>query len=101
MSESRVWHLVIYDIRESSRYRKAYKVIRGYGSRVQYSVFRVRGTRAHIERLRWELERILEEDDELLIVPLCSRCLDKMRFRNRESSWSEEDHLFKIIGGSE
>jgi len=98
MGVSRDWHLVMYDIRDPARYRKAYKVIRGYGARVQYSVFRVRGTNRQIEQLRWELERILEVEDDVLIVPICDSCADRMKYRNPENAWPQEDPSFAILG---
>lgn len=98
MGTPRDWHLVMYDIRDPARYRKAYKVIAGYGSRVQYSVFRVRGTRLQMEELRWELERILDQQDDLLIVAICNRCADRMKHRNPDDAWPREDPSFTILG---
>ena len=63
MAERRDLHLVTYDIRDPKRWRRAYRILRGYGNRVQYSVFRVRGTPVQIARLRWQLERILDAVD--------------------------------------
>jgi CRISPR-associated protein Cas2 len=39
MAEPRHWYLVCYDIRCPKRWRKAYKLIEGYGDRLQYSIF--------------------------------------------------------------
>lgn len=91
MSEPRREHLVMYDIRDPERWRRAYKIIRGYGVRVQYSIFRVKGTKRSIEQLRWELERVLAQEDDLLIIGLCPRCLESMLARNREHHWPMDD----------
>ncbi|MEO0969056.1 MAG: CRISPR-associated endonuclease Cas2, partial [Cyanobacteria bacterium J06639_18] len=40
MSEIKNCYIVCYDIRCQKRWRKAYKLIQGYGERVQYSIFR-------------------------------------------------------------
>jgi CRISPR-associated protein Cas2 len=47
----------------------------GYGQRMQYSVFRCWMTRREMERLRWELTELLATEDEVLLIPLCSGCV--------------------------
>jgi CRISPR-associated protein Cas2 len=98
MAEERSWHLVSYDIREPKRWRRVYKLLKGYGRSVQYSVFRIRGTALTIERMRWELERLLEPEDELLVIPLCKRCAERISVRSTEGSWPEEEPPFLIVG---
>ncbi len=100
MAEDRFWHLVSYDIRDPKRWRKVYRLLRGYGDHLQYSVFRVRGTRAQIARMRWELERILEQEDDLLLIPLCRPCAESVHARNPEEAWPLDDPAYKILGGS-
>lgn len=96
MSSHRHWHLVMYDIRDPARWRRAYRLLQGYGLRLQYSVFRVRGTQLQVERMRWELEKILSSEDDLLIIPLCVSCAARVESRNKD--WPEEDPPFRIIG---
>lgn len=38
----RFWHLIRYDVRNAKRLRQVAKKLEGYGTRIQYSVFRVR-----------------------------------------------------------
>ena len=59
MAEGRSWYLVCYDIRDAKRWRCCFKLLKGYGESLQYSVFRCRLTRRQLERLHWELEREL------------------------------------------
>jgi CRISPR-associated protein Cas2 len=49
-----------YDIRDPKRWRKAYKLLKGYGGTVQYSIFRCQLSQRDREKLRWELEKILD-----------------------------------------
>ncbi|MEM6371006.1 MAG: CRISPR-associated endonuclease Cas2 [Myxococcota bacterium] len=84
------WHLVTYDIRDAGRWRKAYRLLRGHGERLQYSVFRVRASDQQLERLRWELERILDSEDDLLILSLCPSCGRRVKERNSEDAWRDE-----------
>lgn len=87
----------MYDIRDPARWRKAHRLVRGYGTRVQYSVFRIRASQTDIERLRWELERVLAAEDSLLFVPLCPSCAERVKARNSPDDWGEEPASFEII----
>lgn len=93
MGEVRQWYLVSYDVRESRRLRRVHKWLRGYGEPIQYSVFRVRGTSTTIERLRWELEELMDGTDALIIIPLCSNCAANVRTRNYRGWGSGPTHF--------
>lgn len=90
MAEAKLWYLVIYDVRDPKRYRKAYKLLKGYGERIQYSVFRCQLTARELARLRWELERRLDGEDSLLFVGLCGPCVERLVVRNRPESWEQQ-----------
>lgn len=64
------WHLISYDVRHPKRLRKVAQKLESYGNRVQYSVFRCRLDRQTLEKLHWELNQILEDEDDLLVIPL-------------------------------
>lgn len=98
MSDPARWYLVSYDMRDPARYRELYKIIRGYGSRLQYSVFRVRGTGRQIEQLRFELHSVMEPEDDLLIIPLCRSCAQRVRQKNAAADWPDDDPPFEILG---
>ena len=67
---SKQWHLVSYDVRDPKRLRQVAKVLESYGSRLQYSVFRCRLDVEMLERLHWQLSQIMEDVDDLLVIPL-------------------------------
>jgi CRISPR-associated protein Cas2 len=69
------WYLVCYDVRDEKRLRKAAKHLEGYGTRVQYSIFRCWLSPEQMQRLKWELTEKLTTDDDVLFIPLCSRCV--------------------------
>jgi CRISPR-associated protein Cas2 len=70
----------------------------GYGHRLQYSVFRCRLTERDIERMKWELTRITEDDeDSLLVVSLCKACTGKLRVNGSPAPWSKERPSFEVI----
>ena len=57
MSADKKWRLVCYDIRDKKRYRKLYKIMRGTGHAIQYSIFRCRLDDRQLERLKWRSQR--------------------------------------------
>ncbi|HEU4733915.1 MAG TPA: CRISPR-associated endonuclease Cas2 [Kofleriaceae bacterium] len=99
MAVDKRWRLVCYDIREPARWRKVYKVVRGAGTHVQYSIFRCRLDDRELEKLRWELSRVMAPEDALLVVDLCPRCAGNVISRNHVEGWDEVPQTFRIIGG--
>lgn len=97
MAENKLWYLVCYDISEPKRWRKAYKLLKGYGRRVQFSIFRCRINKRQLERMRWELEKILDVEDRLLISSLCDCCAMKVISRNSISDWDKDQPRFAVI----
>ena len=93
------WHLITYDIRDPKRLKEVAKTLEGYGTRVQYSVFRCRLDNLALERLHWELNRIMESEDDLLVIPLCSQCAGKIPKHSTgdQSVWVEKPASFRIV----
>jgi CRISPR-associated protein Cas2 len=96
---SRRWYLIGYDVCDAKRLRKTAKVLSGYGVRFQYSVFRIQATPKQIERLRWELSQILDEEDHLMIIGLCPQCAENVIEDSGKCQWEPEPPNFQIIGG--
>jgi CRISPR-associated protein Cas2 len=97
MGEEKHWHLVCYDIRDSKRWAKAYKILRGRGDHLQYSIFRVEITKVQLESLRWELSKVLVEDDDLMIVRLCPGCAQRVIDSRGEEKWKALPIQFEIF----
>lgn len=94
------WWLVCYDVRDPARLRKAAKILEGTGERMQYSVFRCWLNPAAMHRLRWELTRVLEPEDDVLLIPLCSRCVNGMETTHTAQNvpnWPDSPEGFQII----
>lgn len=98
MAFDKRWRLVCYDIREPARWRKVYKIIRGGGTRVQYSIFRCRLDKLEVERLRWQLAQVMAAEDALLIVDLCPTCASNVISRNHVDGWQERIATYRVIG---
>jgi len=93
------WYLVCYDVRDPKRLRKTAKLLEGYGERIQYSVFRVRLTEHKLQKVRWELSEILLDIDDLVIIPLCTRCsskIDELSLSD-QSSWDGDPSTFEVL----
>ncbi|WP_348769953.1 CRISPR-associated endonuclease Cas2, partial [Cylindrospermopsis raciborskii] len=73
------------------------KILEGYGDRVQYSIFRSWLTMRSREKLRWELERILTDEDSLLLIRLSNQCVNDIRKYNRPNAWLLPDQCYKIF----
>jgi len=97
MAEQKQWYLVSYDVRDDKRLRLVAKQLKGYGSRVQLSVFRCRLNLRGLERLKWELTKIMDSEDNLLIIGLCAKCADRIRRRDADERWSEEVKTYEIV----
>jgi CRISPR-associated protein Cas2 len=91
------WYLVSYDIREPARWRGAYKTLRGSGERIQYSLFRCRLSKTEMEALRWELEQILADEDDLMFVHLCPRCAGRVQEKGQDSGWDRPPKRFEVL----
>ncbi|OLP20435.1 CRISPR-associated endonuclease Cas2 [Leptolyngbya sp. 'hensonii'] len=97
MAEAKHWYIIAYDIRCPKRWRRAYKLLQGYGESLQYSIFRCWLSQRDREKLRWELEKILTEDDRLLLTGLCNRCVERMQHCNRPESWPTDEEGHRIL----
>lgn len=94
------WYLVCYDVRDAKRLRKCAKHMEGYGYRIQYSVFRCWLSELEAERLRWELTERLAAEDEVLLIPLCGRCVNGIggiHGRDRPEGWTDEPPRHTIV----
>lgn len=94
------WYLVCYDIRDAKRLRRAAKHLLGYGARVQYSVFRCWLTPVQLQKLRWELTEKLRPEDDVLMIPLCSRCVDGLEITHaatKQPGWPDAPATHLVV----
>ncbi len=93
----RNWYLLTYDVREAGRLRLTCRVVNNYGIRVQYSVYRCRLLDMELERLRWELARIMTPEDDLMIVRLCPGCVRRIQTKGQKFGWPDHSPAYRII----
>ncbi len=83
----RSWHLIAYDVRDEERLRRVARLLEGYGERVKYSIFRCRLSERGRSELLWRLSRVMEPEDALLVIPLCTRCREGIIDRGSRRDW--------------
>jgi len=94
------WWLICYDVHDPARLRRAAKLLEGAGRRMQYSVFRCWMTPRQMHELRWELTELLEPEDEVLLIPLCTRCVAGMETTysaQNQPDWPEAPPSHRIL----
>jgi CRISPR-associated protein Cas2 len=97
MGEQQNLYLICYDIRDQKRWRKAYTLLQGYGERIQYSIFRCCLSQRNREKLRWELEKVLTKEDDLLLIRLSHQCVSRIPSYNRPNTWLFPEEQFRIV----
>ena len=97
LAELKHWYLICYDIRCPQRWRKAYKILGGYGDRIQYSIFRCWLSARMREKLRWELEKVLTLKDDLILIRLSEQCVRDLPKYNRPDTWLLDEKGFRVI----
>ena len=80
-------YLVCYDIADPKRLRKVASICEDFGYRKQYSVFLVRLSATDWIRLRTRLyDAINLSHDQVLCIPICGTCLDKIEALGRPTN---------------
>jgi len=97
MAAEKHWYLVCYDIRDQKRWRKVYKKMKGCGERLQYSIFRLNLSRPQMEALRWEVEKILTSEDDIMFVRLCQSCAARVSDSRPDVDWTQGPPKFEIF----
>lgn len=70
--------VVCYDIPDERRRTKVSNILKGFGTRVQKSVFECDITPKHFEKLKQRLGKVLKDDDGLRYYLLCTECVSKI-----------------------
>jgi CRISPR-associated protein Cas2 len=62
-------YIVAYDIADSARLRKVFKVMKGYGEHLQFSVFRCDLEKMALAKMKDELTEVIDaQKDQVLII---------------------------------
>jgi CRISPR-associated protein Cas2 len=89
--------LISYDVRDAKRLRKVAKFLEGYGERLQYSLFTVYVTDRDLQKMKWEITKILDKEDSILYFKFCKNCEVKIKALNPEVKWISEEENYVIF----
>ncbi len=67
MRRNEHYYIITYDIADPKRWRKIYKILRGYGEWVQLSVFHLRMTEKRQQELISRLDEVIHHDDDHIL----------------------------------
>ena len=74
-----MFYVISYDIPDDRRRSQLAKVLKGFGTRVQYSVFEAHLNKRQYEALKRAVERLIEpSEDSVRYYALCSACVGRV-----------------------
>ena len=89
--------VVAYDISDDGRRRRMHRLLEGYGTPVQYSVFECWMSRQQRARLAQAAGRIIKGDlDQVRYYTLCERCLRRIEIEGRSPAVSLEEESIVV-----
>lgn len=72
-------YVIAYDIPDDRRRTKVHKILSGFGTWTQYSLFECFLSKKELVQLRAKLAQHLNEtQDSVRFYPLCAACLDRV-----------------------
>ena len=72
-------YIIAYDIPDDRRRTKIHKILSGFGTWTQYSLFECFLTKKELILLKSKLAKHIEDSgDSVRFYPLCAACLDKV-----------------------
>ena len=74
-----MFYVISYDIPDNRRRSQLTKVLKGFGTRVQYSVFEAHLTRSQFEQMKYAVARVIDTaEDSVRYYALCSTCATRI-----------------------
>ncbi len=89
--------LILYDIRNGKRLRRIAKLMEQYGERVQKSVFEAMCGEITIQKMRRQAGEILQKEDSLIVIKLCSQCWQKKKHYGVKTKGIGEYKQFEVL----
>lgn len=72
-------YVIVYDIPDDGRRNKLFKALKGFGTRVQYSVFEAHLNKTQYEEMKHAVTRVIDEsEDSVRYYALCGACAGRM-----------------------
>ena len=94
-SSQNMFYVIAYDIPDDRRRTKIHKILSGFGTWTQYSLFECFLSKKELVQLKAKLAKHLEEtQDSVRFYPLCVNCVEKVETVG--SSPPNEDILYIV-----
>jgi CRISPR-associated endonuclease Cas2 len=88
-------YLVVLDVRDASRRRRARDTLRYLGTAVARDVYEIPATTPEMARLVSDLDKLLEAGDRVRVYPVCARCRSRAkRFGHTDFSEIPDAYIF-------
>lgn len=68
MSMDENLYIVSYDIRSDRRWRRVFKIMKGYGEWLQFSIFQCQLSKMRLVRMRGALEQEIKHDEDQVLI---------------------------------
>ena len=74
-----MFHVISYDIPDDRRRNQLAKILKGFGTRVQYSVFEAHLTRSQFEQMQHAVASVIDPaKDSVRYYTLCGACVGRI-----------------------
>lgn len=74
-----MFYVISYDIPDDRRRAHLAKVLKGFGTRVQYSVFEAQLTRSQFKQMKQAVNSVIDPDEDAIrYYALCRACVEKI-----------------------
>ena len=74
-----MFYVISYDIPDNRRRTQLAKVLKGFGTRVQYSVFEAHLNRSQFDQMKQAVARVIDTaEDSVRYYALCSTCATRI-----------------------
>ncbi len=72
-------YVIVYDIPDDGRRNQLFKALKGFGTRVQYSVFEAHLNKTQYEEMKQAVTRVIDaSEDSVRYYALCGACAGRM-----------------------
>lgn len=90
--------LVCYDISDPKRLRRVARACQDFGGRRQLSVFLMRLSPTAFQKLRARLHELIDHRaDQILLWPLCARCVEGVQALGRGTDPVDEGDVVVVV----
>lgn len=89
-------YIVSYDIPNDRRRTKLARILKDFGTRVQYSVFECRLRERQLQKMLARVRKLIDpKEDRVRVYGLCADCADRVivEGENALPPWEEEDFI--------